>query len=87
MSDNFKHVFNAQCEYLTANRNFIILETTLTDKSDHIYNVMVAWLDGEITDSSWSIGKLPEYSTITIRLWDRDVAETFKDNFRRFVKE
>jgi hypothetical protein len=83
---NFKHVFNAQYEYMTNNKDYIILETTLTDKNQEHYENMVNFCDSRITDSSWSIGLLEGYSTITIRLWDKNVAEEFKSNFSKFLK-
>lgn len=85
MTKTFKIVHGAQNEYLSNNKDFVIIETTLTEQ-DAIYNSMVEFCHERIKDSSWSIALLPEYSTITVRMWDKKVVEQFKLAFTEYVK-
>ena len=83
--DYFKHVFNVQDEYMTNNKDYVIIETTLTEKSDTPYDRMVSFCDERIS-SSWSVGMIKGYDTITFRMWDKSVAKEFVETFKNCIK-
>lgn len=84
-NDYFKNVYGAENEYLSNNPDYVIVETTLTEKDD-TFHAIVKFLSERIRGSSWSIGLLPEYNNITVRMWDKEALVDFRKNFTQYIK-